>query len=152
MGTEDIGNIYSKLNKLDVRLKAIEETRPFLKEMIERNIKSYEQLSKTLHEVQLTMTKLSDKMDEQSDAIEKMNKDFERATEDTNQRIDSVNKKVEDMETKHDKEVNIISSEVEKIEDKSKFDIMDFFRKNFPWIVVLLGLGIAYISTFIRFY
>ena len=129
----DIGVIYSKLNKLDNRITELESTRPFLKEMIERNIASNEKLSQTLVEVQESMIKMNDKMDVQAELIETMRKEFEEANMQTNERIESVDQKVNE------------------IDDRSKFDIMGFFKKNFPWIVVIIGLGIAYASTFVKF-
>lgn len=129
----DIGVIYSKLNKLDNRITELESTRPFLKEMIERNIASNEKLSQTLVEVQESMIKMNDKMDVQAELIETMRKEFEEANMQTNERIEAVDQKVNE------------------IDDRSKFDIMGFFKKNFPWIVVIIGLGIAYASTFVKF-
>lgn len=148
----DISILYSKVNKIDVRLKGLEETRPFLLEMIERNIKSNEELSKTMQEVQLTMTKMNDKMDEQYRSIEQIKEDFEKATKDTNEKIDGVDKRIQELEDKHQEESKEIESKMNKLEDKGKFDILEFFRKNFPWIIVCVGLGIAYASTIVKFF
>lgn len=129
----DIGVIYSKLNKLDNRITELESTRPFLKEMIERNIASNEKLGETLQEVQESMIKMNDKMDAQAEMIETMRKEFEEANKKTNDRIGKIDEKVAE------------------IDNRSKFDMLGFFKKNFPWIVVIIGLGIAYASTFIKF-
>lgn len=148
---EDIGNIYSKIEKINVRLTAIEETRPFLKEIIERNTKTNEELSKTLQEVQTTMVQLNSKMDEQSKTIEAMKIDMEKATQVTNERIEEVNRKVQGLEDKHDHDATLLTSEVEKLENKGKFDIMEFIKKYFPWIVVGIGYVVFYFSNFIKF-
>lgn len=129
----DIGVLYSKVNKLDTRLTELESTRPFLQEMIERNIASNEKLGKTLQEVQLSMTKMNDKMDVQTETIETMRREFEEANKKTNDRIVEIDQKVNE------------------IDNRSKFDILTFFKKNLPWIIVCLGLGIAYASTFVKF-
>lgn len=148
---EDIGNIYSKIEKINARLTAIEETRPFLKEIIERNTKTNEELSKTLQEVQTTMVQLNSKMDEQSKTIEAMKIDMEKAAQATNERIEEVNRKVQGLEDKHDHDATLLTSEVEKLEIKGKFDIMEFIKKYFPWIVVGIGYIVFYFSNFIKF-
>ena len=119
---KDIGTLYSKVNKLDSRITEIEATRPFLKEMIERNIESNEKLASTLQEVQMSMVNLNYEMKEQSEAIISMKKEF-----------------------------SDVKAKVDSIEEKGKFDIHLFIKSNWPWIMVLLGVGIYSISKFVKF-
>lgn len=130
---KDIDNLYSKVNKLDARMTEIEATRPFLKEMIERNVASNEKLADTLQEVQMSMVKLNDKMKEQSEALASMKQEFAEANQKTNEELSKVNNRVKE------------------IEEKGKFDIMLFIKSNWPWITVLFGMGIYVISKFVKF-
>lgn len=119
---KDIDTLYSKINKLDSRITEIEATRPFLKEMIESNIKSNEKLASTLQEVQMSMVSLNHKMEEQSEAIATMKQEFSG-----------------------------VKVKVDSIEEKSKFDIHMFIKNNWPWIIVLLGFGMLTISQYVKF-
>lgn len=130
---KDIDNLYSKVNKLDARMTEIEATRPFLKEMIERNVASNEKLADTLQEVQMSMVKLNDKMEEQSEALASMKQEFAEANQKTNEELSKVNNRVKE------------------IEEKGRFDIMLFIKSNWPWITVLFGMGIYVISKFVKF-
>lgn len=118
----DIDTLYSKINKLDSRMTEIEATRPFLKEMIERNIESNEKLASTLKEVQLSMIALNHEMKEQSEAISTMKQEF-----------------------------SSVKVKVDSIEEKGKFDIQLFIKSNWPWIMVLLGFGFYTISKLVKF-
>ena len=151
MSENEIGVIYSKLNKLDVRLKAIEETRPFLREMIKRNTESNEALAQTLQEIQITMTKMNDKIDDQFEVTAQMKEDFDKAAQETNRKIEEVDNKVQKMEDKRIEDNSVLNNKIEALEDKGQFDILLFLKKNLPWIIVCLGLGVAYASAFFQF-
>lgn len=119
---KDIDTLYSKINKLDSRMIEIEATRPFLKEMIERNVESNEKLASTLKEVQMSMVALNHEMKEQSEAISTMKQEF-----------------------------SSVKVKVDSIEEKGKFDIQLFIKSNWPWIMVLLGFGFYTISKLVKF-
>ena len=131
--SDDISILYGKVNKLSERVTEIEVTRPFLQEMIDRNIASNERLAETLNDVRLTMAHMNDKMDEQSATIQTMKEEFEESNRKTNERIGEVDRKIESQE------------------EKGRFDIIGMLKVNFPWIVVILGLGIAYASQYFKF-
>lgn len=141
---KDIDTLYSRINKLDARMTKIESTRPFLEDMIKRNITSNEKLVETLQEVQISMVKMNEKMDEQSEAIKTMKQEFEEANIQTNKKIEEVDKKAIEGITKVDKRV-------EEVEEKGKFDIQSFIKSNWPWIMVLLGIGFFAISQYVKF-
>ena len=132
--TNDISVLYSKVNKLDTRMAKIESTRPYLQEMIERNIASNEKLAETMESVQLSMVKMNEKMDTQSHTIEEMKREFAEANEKTNQRISEIDLKVDE------------------IDDKGQFDIWVFLKQNLPWIIALLGMGMLYAAQFFKFW
>lgn len=140
---KDVDVLYGKINKLDVRVTKLESTRPYLEEMIERDIKSNEHLAKTLQEVQMSMTKMNTKMDENAKALEEMREQFAEANKATTERIEKIDK---------DTTANIkaVSQKVDGLEDKTKFDILDYIKKNWPLILILLGIGGVAVSSFFK--
>lgn len=130
---DDIGTLYSKVGKIDVRLKEVETVQPFLKEMLERNIQTSEKLTNTLGEIQISMEHLNDKMEQQSLALENQKEEFVKTNQELNNRISNLDQKVD------------------KLEEKGKFDIHMFLKTNWPWIIIVLGLGIGYVSKFVKF-
>lgn len=133
MAEGDINTLFGKVAKLDQRVTKIEATQPFLTEILEKNVKTNERLAETLHEIRLSMVSMNDKIDAQATAIENMKHDFDEADRKTDERIKSVVQKVE------------------AINFEGQFNIREFLKKNFIWLAITVGLGVAYLSTFISF-
>lgn len=129
---KDIDAIYKRLNNIDKRLVEIESTRPFLKEMVDRNVSICELLGETMQEVQYSMRALNEKMEFQSTSIKEIREEFNILSDRTNDKIDKV------------------SNKIQLVEDKGKFDILQYIKNNWPLILVLIGLGGAYIAKFIK--
>lgn len=129
---KDIDAIYKRLNNIDKRLVEIESTRPFLKEMVDRNVSVCELLGETMQEVQYSMRALNEEMELQSTSIKEIREEFNILSERTNDKIDEV------------------SNKIQLVEDKGKFDILQYIKNNWPLILVLIGLGGAYIAKFIK--
>lgn len=129
---KDIDAIYKRLNNIDKRLVEIESTRPFLKEMVDRNVSICELLGETMQEVQYSMRALNEKMELQSTSIKEIREEFNILSDRTNDKIDKV------------------SNKIQLVEDKGKFDILQYIKNNWPLILVLIGLGGAYIAKFIK--
>lgn len=133
MADGDNGKIYAKLDDHDHRITQLESTRPYLQDLIDRNIKSNEVLTQTMQDVQLSMVKLNDKMDRQSSEMAKMKESFDAANAKTTEKL------------------NAVESKVGALEDAGKFDIRAFFKKNWPWICVIIGFGGLYVAQFVKF-
>lgn len=133
MAEGDINTLFGKVAKLDQRVTKIEATQPFLTEILEKNVKTNERLAETLHEIRLSMVSMNDKIDAQATAIENMKHDLDEADKKTDERIKSVVQKVET--------INL----------EGQFNIREFLKKNFIWLAITVGLGVAYFSTFISF-
>ena len=133
MAEGDINTLFGKVAKLDQRVTKIEATQPFLTEILEKNVKTNERLAETLHEIRLSMVSMNDKIDAQATAIENMKHDFDEADKKTDERIKSVVQKVET--------INL----------EGQFNIREFLKKNFIWLAITVGLGVAYLPTFISF-
>lgn len=133
MAEGDINTLFGEVAKLDQRVTKIEATQPFLTEILEKNVETNERLAETLHEIRLSMVSMNDKIDAQATAIENMKHDFDEADKKTDERIKSVVQKVET--------INL----------EGQFNIREFLKKNFIWLAITVGLGVAYLSTFISF-
>lgn len=125
--------IYAKLDDHDRRITTLESTRPFLQDLIDRSIKSNEVLAQTMQDVQLSMVKMNDKMDKQTEDLRQMRADFVAANK-------AVTQKVEDVEKK-----------VSNLDDEGKFNIRTYLKTNWPWIIVVLGMGIFIATKYVKF-
>ena len=118
---DDIGILYHKVNDLSVRVTELESTRPFMQEMIEREIKASEKLDATLDAVQLSMVQMNAKMDEQSKAIELLQKNSAESNKKLNNRLDD-------------------------LEEKGKFDFLSYIKTNLPTIILTGVIVGAYVA------
>lgn len=133
MADGENSKIYAKLDDHEYRLTTLESTRPYLQDLIERSIKSNEVLTTTMQDVRVSMVKLSDKMDEQSQEMKAMKTDFEKANKNTSEKL------------------SIVESKVATLEDAGKFDMRNWLKHNFPWIIVIIGIGMLWVSKFVKF-
>lgn len=131
--TDDISILYSKVGKLDARLSKVETSQPFLEEMLERNTTSNEKLAESLHSIQISMVTMNDHMAEQSRTIETMKEESVKANRELNDKI------------------GLLDRKIVEIDEKGKFDILTYFKKNWPWIITCLGLGAAYVAQYVKF-
>ena len=133
MADGEHGRIYEKLDNHDMRLTKLESTRPYLEDLTERSIKSYESLAQTMQDVQLSMVKMNDKMDEQSKSLNALKEDMANGNKNMSEKI------------------NIIETKVAKIDDEGKFNIRTYLKANWPWIVVIFGMGWMVASQYVKF-
>lgn len=118
---DDIGILYHKVNDLSVRVTELESTRPFMQEMIEREIKVSEKLDATLDAVQLSMVQMNAKMDEQSKAIELLQKNSVESNKKLNNRLDD-------------------------LEERGQFDFLTYIKTNLPTIILTGVVVGAYVA------
>ena len=118
---DDIGILYHKVNDLSERAKELESTRPFMQEMIEREIKVSEKLDATLDAVQLSMVQMNAKMDEQSKAIEMLQKNSVESNKKLNNRLDD-------------------------LEERGQFDFLTYIKTNLPTIILTGVVVGAYVA------
>lgn len=118
---DDIGILYHKVNDLSERVTELESTRPFMQEMIEREIKVSEKLDATLDAVQLSMVQMNAKMDEQSKAIELLQKNSVESNKKLNNRLDD-------------------------LEERGQFDFLTYAKTNLPTIILIGVIVGAYVA------
>ena len=144
MADGDNGKIYAKLDDHDHRITQLESTRPFLQDLIDRSIKTTEKLSDIMTKIQESMVRLNDKIDTQSAEIKTMKSDLEAANKATNKRLTEV----DDNATER---IDAMSKKVGELENAGKFDMRDWLKKNFPWLIIIVGMGAMYAAQFVKF-
>ena len=128
----DIDILYGKVQKLDTRVTKLESIHPFIEEMVQKNTAIEEKLTEAMNSVQISIIKMGEKIDRQSSTMESIKKDVIKADEKLTERFQQVEKRIN------------------KIEEKGKFDILLYVKENWPLILIVLGLGIAYVSDYIK--
>lgn len=118
---DDIGILYHKVNDLSERVTELESTRPFMQEMMEREIKVSEKLDATLDAVQLSMVQMNANIDEQSKAIELLQKNSVESNKKLNNRLDD-------------------------LEERGQFDFLTYIKTNLPTIILTGVVVGAYVA------
>lgn len=121
--------LEARVHELETKVTRLDTEYPFLKESLDRNTKSFQELNKTLGGFKDTMTTM-------------------------NLQMASMNNNIQTQKNALDKvvgDVEVLKNKVDKVDEKGKFDIFEFSKKYFPWIVVLIGIGVFAISNFIKF-
>ena len=129
----DSGKIYDRLDDHDRRITVLESTRPFLQDLTERSIKSYNALSKTMQDVQLSMVKMNDKMDAQAESLRNLQDNMFTGNKAMSEKI------------------TVIENRVANIDEEGKFNIRTWFKTNWPWVLIVMGLGIMVASQYVKF-
>lgn len=133
MAEGDSGKIYDRLDEYDRRITVLESTRPFLQDLTERSIKSYDALSKTMQDVQLSMVKMNDKMDTQAESLRNLQDNMFAGNKAMSEKI------------------TVIENRVANIDEEGKFNIRTWFKTNWPWVLIVMGLGIMVASQYVKF-
>lgn len=110
------------LDETDRRVVKLESTRPYLEKILEDVAKSNKELSASMNGLQTFINDMNNKIDAQG------------------HKIDTLSTRVDSMDNK-----------IKTIDEQGKFNIREFFKKYLPWIICLLGLGIAYASKWMKF-
>ena len=122
-------DLETRVFEMEKEIARIDAELPHLKESLDQNTKSFNQLNETLRSFEKTMIHMSDQMAGQTKSLETQQKALDKVVTD----------------------VNALKDKIETIDEKGKFDIREFFKKYFPWIVVLIGIGVFVVSSFIKF-
>ena len=126
MGEQDIDILYRKVNNLNEKTAEISATLPFFKELITKNAGSTGRLVTALQEIQNTMICISNRLEDQS-------KDYN------------------EMREKLTSNEIALRQRLSELEEKAHFDIHLFIKEKWPYILVILGIGMMYISKVVKF-
>lgn len=121
--------LEERVHELEEKVTRLDTEYPFLKESLDRNTKSYQELNKTLVSFKDTMMTMNLQMATMNNNIQTQKNALDKVVGD----------------------VEVLKSRVESVDEKGKFDIREFFKKYFPWIVVLIGFGVFAVSNFVKF-
>ena len=114
--------LEKRVGKVENRVTALETAKPYMEELMKRSIKAEENLSETMIEVKDAMIELKGQIKGQDERLSS-------------------------METK----INTLNDKVDMVEDEGKFSIVGWLKKEWPWIVVVIGMGILYASKVVKF-
>lgn len=119
---KDVDDLYERTNNVEKKLIEMEINQKHYTEALEKVAESNLKLVETLQNMEITFTKIDGKINEISRDV-----------------VDAKN------------QIGGIDCRMKKIEDDSNFEIMEFLKKNFPWVVVIIGFAIYQLSGFIKF-
>ena len=105
---------------MENRLVKVEAELPHLRESLDRNTKSNEKMTDVLNSLEKTMIQINHKTETQDNEI-KENK----------------------------KEIDQVKTKVEQLEEKGKFDIANWIKSNWPWLLITATLGIGWATKLI---
>lgn len=127
--TEMKGNI-SSLQKDVMEIKA---TQPLLQKTLEKNIETQKKLSDTLHEVQLSLVSIVDQLNVQS------------------RDINDIKKEMDENRTTIYSKISNVEERIDNVDEEGKFNIRDFIKQYFPWIIVIFGIGANLVAKYVKF-
>lgn len=114
--------LEKRVGKVENRVTALETAKPYMEDLMKRSIKVNEELSNTMVEVKDAMIELKTQIKGQDERLRS-------------------------MEIK----INKLNEKVDIVEDEGKFSIVGWLKKEWPWIVVIIGVGALYVSKFVKF-
>ena len=71
---------------------------------------------------------------------------LEKTMEKINYTTESQEKEI----TENKEEINKVKTKVEELEKKSKFDISEWIKKNWPWLLITATLGIGWATNYFK--
>lgn len=112
--------LEERVASMENRLTKMETELPHLRESLDRNTKSNDKMTDVLSSLEKTMLEINFKT------------------------------KAQDNEIKQNKEeIDKVKVKVEQLEDKGKFDIMNWIKSNWVWLAITATLGISLVTKFI---
>lgn len=124
---DEFNEIKDKLNKHDADINQLKIDMALNTDLTRRAVSSGEELNKTMRSFEITMVQISNHLAKSDERDEEMKKS-----------IDKIDSKVEKLNNK-----------VEMIEDKGQFDIMEWIKKNFITLAIIVTLAGLYISKLV---
>ena len=122
-----------RISKMERDITEVKTTQSFLKEMLERNTETNEKLVGTLSKVEQSMISINDNLQVQSKEISAIRKELDETT------------------NSFDKKIAFVERKVDAIDDDGKFNIRLFLKNYFPWIVVIIGIAINFLSKILSY-
>lgn len=117
-----MAELEERVGKLENRVTAIETAQPYLRDLLDRTIKSQEAMTEAISSIKTTLVEMNNKIDAQDAKLDERGK-----------------------------EIKAVSEKVDKIEDKGKVDFLGYLKSNWYWIAIVLGLGITQAAQYFRF-
>ena len=106
---------------MDKRLTLVEAELPHLKDSLDRNTKSNEKMTEVLNSLEKTMERIN-------------------YTTENQEREIGENKE----------EINKVKIKVNELEEKGKFDISNWIKSNWPWLLITGTLAIGWATNYLN--
>lgn len=129
----EIAEMKGNISSLQKDVMEIKATQPLLQKTLEKNIETQEKLSDTLHEVQLSLVSIVDQLNVQS-------KD-----------INDIKKEMDENKTTVYSKISNVEERIDNVDEEGKFNIRNFIKQYFPWIIVIFGIGANLVAKYVKF-
>ena len=117
-----MAELEERVGKVENRLTRIETEIPHLKESIDKNTQSHEKMIEALNNLGKTMENINFTTNAQQKEI-----------------------------TENKEEIGKVKIKVEELEEKGKFDISNWIKSNWPWLLITATLAIGLVSNLFKF-
>lgn len=136
MEDKELDDLKSKLNKIEyTEIKELKEEIQEIKLNLNTNNLLTKQCAESNEKLSTTLETLKSTMIEVAQSV----KDSNKVTSELTTTVKSLNDKVNNVESTMGTKFNEVNERMDTIDDKSKFDIVEFLKHNI--IGILLGIG-----------
>ena len=143
---QELYDLKAKVNKIEyTEIKELKEEIQQVKIDLNTNNILTKQCTESNDKMSNTLDTLKDTMIEVAQSV----KDSNRVTSELTSTVKDLNDKVKNVESTMDKKFDEVNERMEVIDDKGKFDIINFIKNNFISILVGVGALIYAINKFI---
>lgn len=129
----EITKMKGNISSLQKDVMEIKATQPLLQKTLEKNIETQEKLSDTLHEVQLSLVSIVDQLNVQS------------------RDINDIKKEMDENRTTIYSKISNVEERIDNVDEEGKFNIRNFIKQYFPWIIVIFGIGANLVAKYVKF-
>lgn len=123
---------YHEIKELKQELESVKIDLAKNNVLTEQNTEAMNNVSKTMASIRETMVQISSAIS----YVNKSNQELSENIMNQNAKID----RLQERQDIYDKNMEKVKNKVENVEDKGKFDIIEFIEKNFVSIIMSIGV------------
>lgn len=123
---------YHEIKELKQELESVKIDLAKNNVLTEQNTEAMNNVSKTMASIRETMVQISSAIS----YVNKSNQELSENIMNQNVKID----RLQERQDIYDKNMEKVKNKVENVEDKGKFDIIEFIEKNFVSIIMSIGV------------
>ena len=143
--SQELHDLKSKLNKIEyTEIKELKEEIQEIKLNLNTNNILTKQCTESNEKLSTTLETLKSTMIEVAQSV----RDSNKVTSELATTVKDLNNKVNNVESTMGKKFNEVNERMDAIDNKSKFDILSFFKSNIVGIILAVGALIYALSQF----